>query len=229
MQNNEQRTQRILEHFEQQLRRPHEPSHENFQHIIEAVLNIPEAYKSIGLTTIAEHFVNGMEMHLLELVALFKENAEKEEISAREYQTTLQDVLPEAFQTLAILRKQLRITTLDELAALNNITIKLYTLSRSETALEAQQWLYEIPATYLRQLRQAQLLDEEQYTNRAISDKATKLPTHFTKWPRSYSNSRQSQQEVGITNIEYSTPTMPSPEPVPALIEVSSSELFSAA
>ena len=101
------RTQRILEHLEQQVRRPHEPSHENFKRIIESILTIPEAYRAIGLTTIAEHFVNGMEMHLLELVATFEEKAEKEGISTREYQATLRDVLPEAFQTLAALRKQL--------------------------------------------------------------------------------------------------------------------------
>ncbi len=157
------RTQRILEHLEQQVRRPHEPSHENFKRIIESILTIPEAYRAIGLTTIAEHFVNGMEMHLLELVATFEEEAEKEGISTREYQTTLRDVLPEAFQTLAALRKQLTIASLDELAALNNITIRLYTLSISETATEAQQWLYELPATYLRQLHRAGLLTGTRY------------------------------------------------------------------
>ncbi len=155
------RTQRILEHLEQQVSRSHEPSHENFKRIIESVLTIPETYKAIGLTTIAEHFVNGMEMHLLELIAIFEEKAEIEGISKREYQVTLQDVLPEAFQTLAALKKQLTIASLDELAALNNITIRLYTLSISETATEAQQWLYELPATYLRQLHQADLLCDD--------------------------------------------------------------------
>src|SRR5450755_1832661 len=155
------RTQRMLEHLEQQSRRAHEPSHENFKRIIEAVLTIPEAYRAIGLTTIAEHFVNGIKMHLL--VATFEEKAETEGISTREYQATLQSVLPEAFQTLATLRKRLCITSLDELAALNNITIRLYTLSSPETATEAQQWLYELPATYLRQLHQAGLLKDTKF------------------------------------------------------------------
>lgn len=230
MQNNEQRTQRILEHLEQQLRRPHEPSHENFQRIIEVVLNIPDAYKSTGLTTVAEHFVNGMEMHLLELVALFKENAELEGISREEFQATLQDVLPEAFQTLAILRKQIRITTLDELAALNNITIKLYTLSRSDTAIEAQQWLYEVPATYVRQLRQARLLKEEQSIDKRVPDEEKGSSSHFTKWSPSYtSNLSKSKQGIGNTTIEYSTPSISSSEPIPTPVEVNSSDLFSAA
>lgn len=159
--------------------RSHEPSHENFKRIIESVLTIPETYKAIGLTTIAEHFVNGIEMHLLELIAIFEEKAEIEGISRRECQETLQSVLPEAFQTLAALKKQLCITSLDELAALNNITIRLYTLSISETATEAQQWLYELPATYLRQLHQAGLLIDTQHQSREGQSQTIAATTHF--------------------------------------------------
>lgn len=186
MQNNEQRTQRILEHLEQQLRRPHEPSHENFKAIVECVLNLPEAYKGIGLMTIADHFVNGMEMHLLDLVAIFERNAAQEGIPEHEYQITLQDVLPKVAQTLSVLRKQLCITSLDELAALNNITIRLYTLSSSDTAAEAEQWLYEIPTTYLRQLGQANLLQNERHNDQEASDSPATPPTHFTKWQSFY-------------------------------------------
>ncbi len=213
------RTQRILEHLEQQVRRSHEPSHENFKRIIESILTIPEAYRAIGLTTVAEHFVNGMEMHLLELVATFEEKAEKEGISTREYQATLRDVLPEAFQTLATLRKQLTIGSLDELAALNNITIRLYTLSISETATEAQQWLYELPATYLRQLHQAGLLTGTCHQT-----------THFTHWQTSYTPTGTSAvQEIGTTGVSVTMTSGSVPKPVPTPAETSNPKLVPAA
>jgi len=224
------RTQRILEHLEQQLRRAHEPSHENFKRIIESVLTIPEAYRAIGLTTIAEHFVNGIEMHLLELVATFEEKAETEGISRREYHATLQSVIPEAFQTLAALRKQLCITSLDELAALNNITIRLYTLSISETATEAQQWLYELPATYLRQLHQAGLLTGTQLQSREGQSKTIAATTHFTDWQSPYTPTGNSAvQEIGTTGMGVSLSSASVPKPVPTSVETSNPNLVSAA
>ena len=224
------RTQRILEHLEQQVRRSHEPSHENFKRIIESILTIPEAYRAIGLTTIAEHFVNGMEMHLLELVATFEEKAEKEGISTREYQATLQDVLPEAFQTLAALRKQLTIASLDELAALNNITIRLYTLSISETATEAQQWLYELPATYLRQLHQAGLLTGTRYQTGENQSQTIAPTTHFTDWQTSYmSTGNSTVQEIGTTGVGVTMSSGSVPKPVPTPVETSNPKLVSAA
>ncbi len=223
------RTQRIIDHLLSQVGRSHEPAHENFKRIIEATLTIPEAYRATGLTTIAEHFVNGMGMHILELVATFEEKAEQEGISQREYQATLQDVLPEAFQTLETLRKQLRVTSLDELAALNNITIRLYTLSISETATEAQQWLYEIPATYLRQLHQASLLksihhQSENSPNHEVDN------SHFTEWQSQYAPIANSTvQEFGITGVGISMSSVPVSKPVPTLVETSNPHLVSAA
>ena len=56
----------------------------------------------------------------------------------------------------------------DELVALYNITIKLYTLSSVETAEEAQEWLYDLPATYIRRLQQAGMLREEAHRERHL-------------------------------------------------------------
>jgi hypothetical protein len=99
-----------------------------------------------------------MQLHLLALMAIFQKRAEQEGISLQECQATLNDTLPEAFQTLKALSTHLSVRSLDELAALNNITIALYTLSEAETAEEAQRWLYELPTVYSQKLRQAGLL-----------------------------------------------------------------------
>lgn len=182
------RTQRILEHLEKQVRRPHEPSHDVFKRLIESVLSAPEEYRTIGLTSIAEHFVNGMELHLLALISMFQEKAEEEGISLKERQATLEDVLPSAFQTIKILGKRISVNSLDELAALNNITIALYTLSSAETAEEAQKWLYELPTTYSRRLKQAGLLANDQHSDSETKNQSTYIGT-FNDYLRSPTDS----------------------------------------
>jgi hypothetical protein len=210
MQNKDQsslRTQRILDLLEKQWRRLHEPSHESFKRIAESVLTMPETYRITGLATIAEHFVNHMRLHVLALLTTFQEKAEQEGISLQEREATLQDVLPEAFQMLETLRKYVSVKSLDELAALSNITIALYTLSSTETAEEAQKWLYELPTTYLRRLRQAGLLVDEQESSKESIGKS--IPTTpFVNWTTSYtSDKNQVVQEVGSTIIGVSTST----------------------
>lgn len=223
------RTQRILERLEQHLRRPHEPSHEDFKRIVECVLDLPEAYRSIGLITIANHFVNGMGMHLLELVSTFQELASQEEISSGEVEVTLEDVLPETFQTLAELAGQVFVKSLDDLAALNNITIRLYTLSRSSTAEEAQRWLYELPTTYARQLRQAGLLvDKNSHTEEIQGEQPS--TSHYIHWQSSYtSDNGRIIQEFGSNGFIASTPIAPLPEPVSVSIETDDKKLIRAA
>lgn len=226
------RTQRILEHLEKQLRRPHEPSHDDFRRIIEFIHDIPEAYKTIGLTAIAEHFVNGMELHLLTLMTRFEEKAEQEGISLKERQATLDDVLPETFQTIKALNKQLSVKSLDELVALNNITIALYTLSSVETAEEAQRWLYELPTTYSRKLRQNGLLPDEQHNKPESKSQQSASNAQFVNWQSSYMPSK-SQDVQGISNsnigIVVSTPNTLSSKPVSVPIETSNPNIVSAA
>jgi hypothetical protein len=148
----------------------------------------------------------------------------------KERQATLKDVLPLAFQTLETLSKQVSIRSLDELAALNNITISLYTLSSVETAEEAQKWLYELPITYSRRLRQAGLLLDEQNSGKGTKSHSVTRTSHFVNWQSSYmpSNS-QIVQEIGGTGIAVSTPISPLSNPVPVSIETSDQNLVSAA
>lgn len=219
------RTQNILRHLERQLERPHEPSHNVFKHIIESVLDTPEAYRAIGLTAIAQHFVNGMELHLLALLSTFQEKAEQEGISLKESQATLEDILPRAFQTLETLSKHVTVTSLDELAALNNITTVLYTLSSTETAEEAQRWLYELPLTYSHRLRQAGLLLDEQSSGKETKSQAPVETTHFVNWPSYISHGRQGIQKIEGTGIAVSTSVQSLQEPVSVPIETNDPNL----
>ncbi|MFL5656152.1 MAG: hypothetical protein ACJ8CB_18475 [Ktedonobacteraceae bacterium] len=224
------RTQRILEHLEKQWQRPHEPSHDDFKRIIEFVLNLPEEYRSVGLTTIAEHFVNGMGLHLLAIMATFQQKAKQEDISLEEYQETFNDTLPKAFQTLAALSKRISIESLDELAALNNITIALYTLSRVDSAEEAQKWLYELPTTYYRKLLQANLLVDVHSHEKEVTSLPMASDSNFVDWGPSYQhNQSQVIQEIAGTNITVSTYTAPPPRPVPVSLEMNQTNFMDAA
>ncbi len=82
------RNQRVLEYLEDLWKRPHMPSQEDLKRISEFVVSLPEEYRSVGLTTIANHFVNNMSLHMLELMATFQQKAEQEGISSRECKKT---------------------------------------------------------------------------------------------------------------------------------------------
>jgi hypothetical protein len=223
------RIQHILEHLEKLLRRPHEPSHDEFRHITEFIISLPEEYRAVGLTTIAEHFVNGMELHMLAIMATFQQRAEQEGISQEERQSTFNDILPQMFQTLAMLSKQISVKSLDELAALSNITVALYTLSRAETAQEAQKWLYELPTTYCRRLVQAGLLVEIQSHKRETENQPVASASNFVDW-ESYAHSQSHiVQEAAITNITIPTQAVSSLVPKPVSLEINKTIFMPAA
>ena len=54
--------------------------------------------------------------------------------------------------------KRLTIRSLDDLVTLSNITFSLRTLSQADSAEEAQNWMYELPVLYSRQLAQEHLV-----------------------------------------------------------------------
>jgi hypothetical protein len=214
-------TQRILDFLDKQLERPHEPSNSDFRSIIESVMAEPEIYRTPGLTVIAEHFVNGMQLHLLDLVAIFRRKAMQEGLTLGEYETTLNDVLPETFSAIEKLRKQISIQSLDELVALYNITIKLYTLSSVETAEEAQQWLYDLPSTYIRRLEQAGMLRGEEKEDKKVVSTPSVTANRFINWQTSYTaNNHRETQEIGKNEIAVSTPLTEVLSFVPVKIEI---------
>lgn len=154
--------QNIIEHLETLWKLPEAISPDIFTPIIEMLLHFQEPYKTIGLRKIAEHIVSTMNLHLLSLLALFQHNAAVENISLQEQAETLAQVNPNVFRMLDRLSKNLSLSSLDDLATLSNIVLSLQTLSQTESAQEAQSWLYELPATCYQQLEQERLVVDSQ-------------------------------------------------------------------
>lgn len=155
MEHNEQfalRTRKIIEHLEEVWRHSYQPSSETLKRITEFVLSLPEQYQAIGLQIIAKHTVDNMSLHMLDLLGTYQQNAEQEGISAEDREKALGHIIPEVSRTLAALQESVSVRSLDDLAALINITSRLQILSQSDTAEEAQSWLYELPTRYYRKL-----------------------------------------------------------------------------
>ena len=132
--------------------RTHEPSAEQLKRITEFVVGLDEPYRTIGLTAIAEHLVSCMKLHFLDIMATFQQKAEQEGIDAEERECTFEDILPKRFPVMMGLSKRLTKQSLDDLTVLSNVTIGLYGLSQSDSAEEAQSWMYELSTLYPRRL-----------------------------------------------------------------------------
>lgn len=151
-------TRQSLEYLQKQWQVLHEPAFFNLQPIIASIIPLPEDYLAKGLTAIAKNLVNGMNLHFLELLAIFQQKAEQEGIDQEELEGTLADVLPELFSIMVVLSDQVTIHSLDDLMTLSNITLSLCKLSHSETAEKAQRWVYQLPKLYRSQLERTSLL-----------------------------------------------------------------------
>lgn len=227
------RNRRIIEHLVKQWQRPHEPSHDDFKRIIEFILTLPEEYKTIGLTTIADHFINGMGLHMLALLTTFQEKAEQEGFPSEEQRETFEDVLPLMFQALNLLNKQVAVSSLDEVAALTNITAPLYILSSTDSAQQAQNWLYELPTTYCQRLAQAGILIAPQ-NQRKDSAGHSELEeshdeSHFVNWDSYQHFQSHVVQNAGFTMVTIPTQTAPAPVPVPVSLETNKTIFMPAA
>lgn len=175
------RIQNILEYLADLWKSSYTPSNEDLRRIAEFVVHLPDTYKSTALTTLAERFVNGISLHILDLMVTYQQKAEQEGISAEDVQRTFEDIFPGVFSTLETLRKQLSIQSLEALAAFSNITIPLYTLSKVDSAEVAQSWLYELPETYQSELRQEKMLTDTQYLH--TTTPRPDQSSNFTHWP----------------------------------------------
>ncbi len=152
------RVQRIIARLQEVWQHPQPISPNDLKRITEFVLELPEQYKQLGLAKIAEYATNNMSLHILNLMAIFQQFAEQEGIGASNVKDTLDHILPDTFRVLSDLNSQIQIQSLDDVAALTNITANLQVLSASETAGEAQSWLYELPTMYYQQLSQEKLM-----------------------------------------------------------------------
>jgi hypothetical protein len=175
MQNSQEllRTQRIMEHLAELWRYPQEPSPDELRHITEFVIGLQEPYRTIGLEKIAEHTISNMSLHILALMATFQQKAEQEGIRTEDRKETFDHIQPVAFGILRELGKNISVQSLDDLAALTNITVSLQTLSRHDSAEAARSWLYELPTMYYRQLTQEMVVRVQVFESVSVSVSAS--------------------------------------------------------
>ncbi|SRR6266849_616515 len=169
-----QRMQHLVDSLKDLWNRPHTPSHEELNRILEFVVHLPGSYHAAALTTIAENLVSSMELHYLDILATFREKAGQEGIDAEEQEATLVDSMTEVFPLLMGLSKRIVVQSLDDLATLSAITIGLYGLSHVESAEQAQRWIYSLPKVYMRQLAQEHLFANPQTAR--VSFTSPRLP-----------------------------------------------------
>lgn len=194
------RTQRILAHIESVWQREKALPADVMKSITEYVTSLPEEFKAVGLRVIANNAVNSMNMHMLWLIDTFQRNAESEGISARSRAETLVEMLPESFAVMEKVCDQLAVRSLDDLAALVNITSSLQTLSRTGSAEEAHSWLFELPMMYYNQLAETGLLLHLYGVEYKMTDVATQQLPEFAA-RLSYENSVEAIVSQPSTHI----------------------------
>ena len=155
------RAQNIIEHLEKSWKLPQELSPENLRYVTELIVSLQEPYRSVGFRIIAEHIVNDMSLHILDMMSTFQRKAEEEGISSEERNETFGTILPETFQILGELTTHISVQSLDDVATLSNITISLQEATDTTSASEAQSLLYEIPTMYYKQLTHEHLVTKE--------------------------------------------------------------------
>lgn len=157
-----QRSQRIAEQLKGAWQRQESLSPDALARMIELVASLPDEYRNIGLQTIAGEVVSSMHLHMLGLVETFQQKAEQEGIRAKHRDETLKDTLPEIFDIIKKTDGKVIIRSLNDLAALVNITASLQMMSKTDLAEEAQSWLYELPSLYYNRLVHEKLVVEKQ-------------------------------------------------------------------
>jgi hypothetical protein len=195
------RTQQLISHLENVWKRPHNQSSENLKQITEFLSQLPEPYKVLGMTKIAEYLASEMSLHFLDLLATFQQKAENEGIDREELVETLQGAISEFFPEMMGISKQVLIKSLDDLITLSNITLSLYTLSQAKTAEEAQDWIYELPVLYGRQLAQERLITSIQAQFKITQNTTTMSFSGSVSWK----SSLPSPVTIDTTTLELPT------------------------
>ena len=153
-----QNTRHLIESLAELWQRPHQPSPERLQNIIEFVVDFPEPYRAMAMTKVAEYLVDVMGLHYLDIMTTFRQKAEEEGIDTEEREGALKDIMAELYPTMMRLNRSISIHSLDDLINLGNITFGLYGLSQVNSAERAQRWLYRLPRLYHDQLVQEHLI-----------------------------------------------------------------------
>lgn len=153
-----QRTQSLLASLQDIMSQFQELSHVDVRRILEMAVRFPEQYRATALKSIAEKLVSSMAMHYLDILAVFRQKAEQEDIDAEEQAATITDCMTDLFPMIAGLSHKIAIQTLDDLVTLAAITVGFYGMSHVETAEQAQHWLYALPQEYAGRLAQEHLI-----------------------------------------------------------------------
>ncbi len=149
------RGKRLLARLEEVWQFSHELTFETLQRII---VELPEEEQALGIEAIAEHLVSTMKLHFLDIVAMFRQKAEEEDISVQERDEVVQDVMPEAYHSIQKLGQQLAVKSVSDLVVLGNITLGLYTVSQVTSAEQAERWMYTLPGIYRDRLEHEHLI-----------------------------------------------------------------------
>lgn len=152
------RDQRIKESMVELWQDHHQPYADILSSALELTLHLPQTEWAAGFTIIAQHLVNHMSLHMLNIMATFQQKAEEEGMSTEDRQEIAEQTFSRAFEAFETIRTRLSIKSLDSLARLNNITIGLYVLSKVNSAQEAATWLYGLPQDYLGDLQEENML-----------------------------------------------------------------------
>ncbi len=183
-----QRTRYLVEYLENLWQHPHEISSASLKRITNFIVHLPEPYQwyqSMAMTKIAEYLVNILSLHFLHLVALFQEKAELEGIDTEECAAILHSITTEVLPDMMSLSRHVVVRSIDDLVTLSNITFGLYTLTQAESAEDAQNWLYELPILYRRQLVQERLVTSIQAQIVVTRNTPVPLARGYISWDSS--------------------------------------------
>ena len=148
----------LIEYLEDQWQSIHEASSIRFRPLIELIVGLDEENRNAGLTAIAKHFISTLSLHYLDIMSIFQQKAEQEEIDLEEREGTFHDTLESSFPLMLGLSSNIFIQSLNDLLTLSNITVGLYRLSHVDSAESAQRWMYKLPKLYHSQLAQEHLI-----------------------------------------------------------------------
>ncbi|HEU5381052.1 MAG TPA: hypothetical protein VFV38_36980 [Ktedonobacteraceae bacterium] len=121
---------------------------------------LPEKYRKMAIQVLAEQLVTSMKFHLLHTVATFHQQAGEEGIDKEERNETLEEAEADIHDIMT-LSHRLTINTLGDLFKLGKITASVQNLSQSDSAEEAQRWLYNLPTVYQGRLEREHLTEKE--------------------------------------------------------------------
>lgn len=150
------RDQNIIEHLVSLWQLSSPITSEHLRAIVEMLARFSSepSYQEIGIQKIAEYLTSSMSVHLLSLLAIFLQKAEEEKMRPERIAKVLNRVLSPLLAVLSRLPEDIHTQSLDDLSVLSNITVGLQELSQTNSAVEAQSWLRDLPKMYYGQLQE---------------------------------------------------------------------------